>query len=192
MSADGKGPALIRLTVPRLEGHSFQDTQTYKSDETVKAEWARDPLPKLKAFADHLDWELIEASVAAGRREGARARPRRAACRRPPTSRKHVFFEGAASEVGGGAGLSLDGTTEEAAPEGQRINMVTAIRRVLDQELEANPQGAGVRRGCRAQGRGPCGHARAAGQVWPRPRVRHLASTRKGSSAARWGWRSPG
>src|SRR6186997_1815366 len=26
-----KGPALIRLTVPRLEGHSFQDTQTYKS-----------------------------------------------------------------------------------------------------------------------------------------------------------------
>ncbi len=58
-----KGPALIRLTVPRLEGHSFQDTQTYKSEETVKAEWARDPLPKLKAFADHLDWGLIEASV---------------------------------------------------------------------------------------------------------------------------------
>ena len=27
----GHGPALIRLTVPRLEGHSFQDTQTYKS-----------------------------------------------------------------------------------------------------------------------------------------------------------------
>src|SRR5215218_3624312 len=32
-----KGPALIRLTVPRLEGHSFQDTQTYKPEETVKA-----------------------------------------------------------------------------------------------------------------------------------------------------------
>ena len=46
-----KGPALIRLTVPRLEGHSFQDTQTYKSAEEVRAEWARDPLPKLKAFA---------------------------------------------------------------------------------------------------------------------------------------------
>ena len=42
-----KGPALIRLTVPRLEGHSYQDTQAYKSDETIKAEWARDPLPKL-------------------------------------------------------------------------------------------------------------------------------------------------
>src|SRR4026209_1735914 len=58
-----KGPALIRLTVPRLEGHSFQDTQTYKSAAEVKAEWARDPLPKLKSFADQLDWALIEASV---------------------------------------------------------------------------------------------------------------------------------
>ena len=45
-----KGPALIRLTVPRLEGHSFQDTQTYKSAATVKAEWARDPLPKLRSI----------------------------------------------------------------------------------------------------------------------------------------------
>ena len=43
-------PALLRLTVPRLEGHSFQDTQAYKSEAVVKAEWARDPLPKLKAL----------------------------------------------------------------------------------------------------------------------------------------------
>src|SRR5439155_16390751 len=33
------GPALLRLTVPRLEGHSFQDTQTYKSEAQVAAEW---------------------------------------------------------------------------------------------------------------------------------------------------------
>src|SRR6185295_16395033 len=44
-----RAPALLRLTVPRLEGHSFQDTQTYKSEAEVKAEWARDPLPRLKA-----------------------------------------------------------------------------------------------------------------------------------------------
>src|SRR6202023_2498245 len=31
----GQGPALLRLSVPRLEGHSFQDTQTYKSAELV-------------------------------------------------------------------------------------------------------------------------------------------------------------
>ena len=44
-----RAPALLRLTVPRLEGHSYQDTQTYKSESEVEAEWARDPLPKLKA-----------------------------------------------------------------------------------------------------------------------------------------------
>src|SRR3712207_987496 len=43
------GPCLLRLTVPRLEGHSFQDTQTYKPPEVIEAEWARDPLPRLKA-----------------------------------------------------------------------------------------------------------------------------------------------
>ena len=133
------GPALIRLTVPRLEGHSFQDTQTYKSDATVKAEWARDPLPKLKAFANHLDWELIEASVEA-EVETACADAEARGVSSPADVTRHVFYEGVSSKVGGGAGLNLDGMTEEAAGEGQRINMVTAIRRVLDQELASNPK----------------------------------------------------
>src|SRR5436190_14975082 len=34
-----RAPALLRLTVPRLEGHSFQDTQNYKSEAAVKDEW---------------------------------------------------------------------------------------------------------------------------------------------------------
>ena len=134
-----KGPALIRLTVPRLEGHSFQDTQTYKSDETVKAEWARDPLPKLKAFASHLDWDFIEASVAQDV-EAARAEAEARGVSLPADVMKHVFYDGDMSKVGGSAGLSLDGTSEQAVPEGQRVNMVTAIRRVLDQELAANPK----------------------------------------------------
>ncbi len=134
-----KGPALIRLKVPRLEGHSFQDTQTYKSDATVEAEWARDPLPKLKAFASDLDWDRIEASVE-GDVERARAEAEARGVSSPDRVTNHVFFDGEASQVGGGAGLSLDGTTHEPQPEGQRINMVTAIRRVLDQELEANPK----------------------------------------------------
>ncbi len=45
-----KGLCLLRLTVPRLQGHSFQDTQTYKSDDVVKAGWARDPLRKLRGY----------------------------------------------------------------------------------------------------------------------------------------------
>ena len=49
-----RAPALLRLTVPRLEGHSAQDTQTYKSEEEIEAEWARDPLPRLKAHCAKL------------------------------------------------------------------------------------------------------------------------------------------
>src|SRR5436190_9654623 len=134
-----KGPALIRLTMPRLEGHSFQDTQTYKSPDTVRKEWARDPLPKLKAFASDLDWGLIEAS-AAQEVEAARAEAEARGVSSPDRVTDNIFFEGEASKVGGGAGLSLNGTTDQPQPEGQRINMVTAIRRVLDQELAANPK----------------------------------------------------
>ena len=47
---ENRAPALLRLTVPRLEGHSFQDTQAYKSENVVRAEWARDPLPRLKDY----------------------------------------------------------------------------------------------------------------------------------------------
>ncbi len=31
-----RGPCLLRLRVPRLQGHSFQDTQTYKSKSTLR------------------------------------------------------------------------------------------------------------------------------------------------------------
>ncbi|MGI8931943.1 MAG: alpha-ketoacid dehydrogenase subunit alpha/beta, partial [Sphingomicrobium sp.] len=134
-----QGPALIRLTMPRLEGHSFQDTQTYKTAEQVRDEWARDPLPKLKAFAAEFDWDFIEASVAQDV-EAARAEAEARGVSSPDRVISNVFFEGEASRVGGGAGLSLDGATDVPAPEGQRINMVTAIRRVLDQELAANPK----------------------------------------------------
>ena len=134
-----KGPALIRLTVPRLEGHSAQDTQTYKSPQEIEAEWARDPLPKLKAFSHNLDWERIAASVEADV-DDARKRAEARGVSTPERVTDHVYFEGKHSSVGGRAGLSPDGTTDEPRPDGQRINMVTAIRRVLDQELEANPK----------------------------------------------------
>ena len=46
----GKGPALVRLTVPRLSGHSAQDTQAYKGKERLAQEQAHDPLPRLYDF----------------------------------------------------------------------------------------------------------------------------------------------
>jgi 2-oxoisovalerate dehydrogenase E1 component len=139
----GGKPALLRLTVPRLEGHSYQDTQTYKSEEVIAAEWARDPLPKLKAHCaerqiGERDWSEIQTQVeweVARAREEAEARPVL------PVEKvaDDVFFSGTHAEVGGRAGLDLAGV-DEPRPDGQRINMVTAIRRVLDQELEANPR----------------------------------------------------
>ena len=54
----------------------------------------------------------------------------------------NVFFEGEMQKVGGllNSGYAPPQSTDQPAGTGQRINMVTAIRRVLDQELEANPR----------------------------------------------------
>src|SRR3984957_13602591 len=46
----GTGPALVRLTVPRLSNHSGPDNQKgYRSDDEIAADWGRDPLPRLRA-----------------------------------------------------------------------------------------------------------------------------------------------
>ncbi|MFL6776627.1 MAG: thiamine pyrophosphate-dependent enzyme, partial [Sphingomicrobium sp.] len=139
-----RAPALLRLSVPRLEGHSFQDTQTYKSKEAIEAEWARDPLPKLKAHCASRQigdeaWADLERETA-WQVETALAEAESRGVSSPEAVTTKVFFDGEMQQVGGRAGLGLDGTTEELRSEGQRINMVTAIRRVLDQELEANPR----------------------------------------------------
>jgi 2-oxoisovalerate dehydrogenase E1 component len=139
-------PALLRLTVPRLEGHSAQDTQAYKSEEEVEAEWARDPLPKLKAqlaklrIADE-QWADLERE-AAWQVQAAVAEAEARGVSAPEEVTNNVFYEGAMQQVGGlwNGGYVPPPSTDEPASAGQRINMVTAIRRVLDQELEANPR----------------------------------------------------
>ena len=139
----GAGPVLLRLVVPRLEGHSFQDTQTYKSADEIAAEWARDPLPKLRAHCAERqlgpgEWEALRSEV-----EWAVARALEEAEARPVLEVERVadnlFFSGSHCEVGGQAGLKL-ASSDTPVPEGQRINMVTAIRRVLEGEMETNPR----------------------------------------------------
>ncbi|HSM96441.1 MAG TPA: transketolase C-terminal domain-containing protein [Rhizomicrobium sp.] len=136
-----RAPALLRLTVPRLEGHSFQDTQTYKSEDFVKSEWARDPLPKLQKLFDQKEWDSIAADAQAAvekARANAEARP----LTDPARTSRNVFFEGEMQAKGGQltAGYRAPTAREDAQPEGQRINMVTAIRRTLEHELEINPR----------------------------------------------------
>jgi 2-oxoisovalerate dehydrogenase E1 component len=148
----GEGPVLARISVPRLSGHSGQDTQSYKSKDTIEQEWRVDPLPKLKAFCIEQwkgseEWEAIEHKVSADvaeALEAALARPDPS----PSSIRRHVFCE---SGPEGGmlysrrGGLGADGHTFPAGastptPEPTRINMITAIRRTLEHELKTNPK----------------------------------------------------
>lgn len=137
-------PAMLRLTMPRLEGHSFQDTQGYKDEETIRKEWLRDPLPKLK---DHLvptllseqEWQTLteRAETAA---EHARVRAEARSVADPQSVLRHVFHDGELQHMGGQHrhGYTPPASTEQAQESGQRINMVTAIRKTLDHELAIN------------------------------------------------------
>ncbi|HEX4801641.1 MAG TPA: thiamine pyrophosphate-dependent dehydrogenase E1 component subunit alpha, partial [Sphingomicrobium sp.] len=128
-------PALLRLTVPRLEGHSAQDTQAYKSEEEIEAEWARDPLPKLKAHVAKLQigddqWSTLEQETA-WQVQAAVAEAEARGVSSPEAVTSSVFYEGQMQEVGGlwNSGYEPPASTDEPHPDGQRINMVTAIRR---------------------------------------------------------------
>ena len=141
-----QGPCLLRLTVPRLQGHSAQDTQAYKSQEFIAAEWARDPLPKLKSYLagtllEEGEWEEI-AQRARADVEAARTRAEARPVAEPSTVVRNVFFEGELQAQGGllPEGLEPPHGSEEPRPEGQRINMVTAIRRTFEHELAINPR----------------------------------------------------
>ena len=63
-----QGPVLIRLEVPRLSGHSAQDTQAYKGQELIEEEKRNDPLDKLYRYLaptslSELDWDQLKADV---------------------------------------------------------------------------------------------------------------------------------
>jgi len=141
-----QGPCLLRLKVPRLQGHSFQDTQTYKSADFIKMEWARDPLHKLRDFLvpyrmTASEWDELgdtaRTEVNASRIE-AEARP----LSDPARVTRHVLHEDELQARGGqwSEGYTPSATTVIPLQEGQRLNMVTAIRRTLDRELEVNPR----------------------------------------------------
>ncbi len=152
--APATGPVLLRLRVPRLSGHSGQDTQAYKSAGEIAAERARDPLLTLRGAS-------FPARSGESRMAGARSRARktksgRALARIEARRRSHrlrrsraiVFTEQRADgslELQAQGGQRADGVTPPAGsatprPEGARINMLTAIRRTLEHELAINPR----------------------------------------------------
>jgi 2-oxoisovalerate dehydrogenase E1 component len=148
---EARAPLLLRLTVPRLSGHSGQDTQTYKSEQTLTDERARDPLNRLREFLVPARLPAPEwAQLASDVHRDVEQAIERAQARPPPDTRsltRHVFAADAADTAGvqEQGGLLPEGwvfapSSPVAQPEGPRINMLTAIRRTLDVELGLNPR----------------------------------------------------
>jgi len=148
----GGGPALIRLLVPRLSGHSGQDTQTYKSADEIAAERERDPLAKLRAqlvpdVVSAADWDF---EVAQGRHAVAEALAavEGRSAPDPGRIRRYLFSESAADgsiDLQQQGGIRCEGVvpspgTVHPSSQGPRINLVTAVRRTLEHELAVNPR----------------------------------------------------
>jgi 2-oxoisovalerate dehydrogenase E1 component len=148
----GKGPVLLRLVVPRLSGHSGQDTQAYKGEALIAAERERDPWRKLRdqlvpSLMSAAEWDAeVERSRQAV--ADARVRVERSSAPDPGRVRRYAFTERDADgapeiQMQGGVWAEIGpppaGSTR-AERAGPRINLVTAVRRTLERELQVNPR----------------------------------------------------
>jgi 2-oxoisovalerate dehydrogenase E1 component len=138
----GVGPCLLRVEVPRLMGHTFIDNQAYKSEQEIEAERRRDPLLALQRHLGTEAFEEIRSGVETELREAleaARARPEPD----PSTATQHIFFEGQTPLVGGirpELGDPEPVTPSEPNASGPRLNLIDAVRGVMESELERNPR----------------------------------------------------
>jgi 2-oxoisovalerate dehydrogenase E1 component len=142
----GAGPALVRLTVPRLSSHSGPDNQKgYRTDAEIAADQARDPLPRVRALFSEIEWAEIEAEVArdvAAALDAARARPVPEAA----NVRRFLYAEtpqaGDPVALGGlsAAELTALGGTDVPATDGDMVRFAESVRRTLRSELAANPK----------------------------------------------------
>jgi len=137
-------PALLRLTVPRLNGHSYQDNQAYKKSDLIENEKQNDPLQRLKSFLipDILTenkWDELKSSAEKRIKKAAED----AWNRKDPAndSLLQTFFDGNNTQKIGGL-LNTDykhpEPTYEPKPGKQRINIVEAVRKTMAHELEIN------------------------------------------------------
>jgi len=147
----GAGPALVRLTVPRLSSHSGPDNQKgYRTEAEIAADQARDPLPRLQAalvpaVISPAEWRALEAEVM-DTVEAALAEARARPAPDPATIGRHLHADvgpDAAEAMLGGLSRSerdaLHGT-DEPAPDGPPLRFAEAVRRTLRRELEVNPK----------------------------------------------------
>lgn len=147
-----EGPALVRLTMPRLNGHSYQDNQSYKSEALLKHEWEIDPLLNVERFLvpdyfNEREWERLKEHTVKEVHEAAD----KALSRTEPNTgdiQRYVFEEKKDDgtpdiQVMGGLAAenwSFPDTSASPDPEKAIITMAEAIRRTLRYELKTNPR----------------------------------------------------
>jgi 2-oxoisovalerate dehydrogenase E1 component len=144
----GNGPALVRLTVPRLSSHSGPDNQKgYRSDEEIAADQARDPLPALRHYLvpsllSESAWQELEAEVARDV-EIALTAARARAMPDASTVARHVYCEADAPDAMGGlsrAEREALGGSDVPQDGGDLLRFAEAVRRTLRHELSVNPK----------------------------------------------------
>jgi 2-oxoisovalerate dehydrogenase E1 component len=146
---EGNGPALVRLTVPRLSSHSGPDNQKgYRSEAEIAQDWERDPVPKLKSYLvpsafSEAEWTVLEREVERDVRTGLTAARARGGPD-PSLVRRFVYAEAdeARPAIGGMPNderqrLGGDTTPKES---GDQLRFAEAVRRTLDHELSVNPR----------------------------------------------------
>jgi 2-oxoisovalerate dehydrogenase E1 component len=145
----GRGPALLRLTVPRLSSHSGPDNQKgYRTEAEIAKDWERDPLPRLRSYLvpaalSEAEWSDLEGEVARDVEAGlaaARARP----APDPHTVARFVYaeslHEGNTVAQGGMPDEERERLTGTHVPDesGETMRFAEAVRRTLDHELSVN------------------------------------------------------
>ncbi|RIK33241.1 MAG: pyruvate dehydrogenase [Chloroflexi bacterium] len=141
------GPALARLRVPRLQGHTYgEDQRAYKSEELLERERAQDPIRHLREFVLQngmraAEWDALLADVRAEIRAAWQEAVELPAPDAAQAAR-FVFADELAPLQGGlrpeGAQIAMGSATPQ--PEGTRMNMLDAIRKTLEHELRVNPR----------------------------------------------------
>ncbi|MBK8433557.1 MAG: pyruvate dehydrogenase [Chloroflexi bacterium] len=144
----GHGPALLRLTVPRLSGHSSVDNQAYKDEAERAEERARDPLSALYTYLvpsqfSQEEWDEIKAEAVAQVRQAAE---QAIAAPEPNTAdvTLYAFHDPQTIQKKGGLlpeGIVLPkGSDIPHPPSPSRLTMIEAIRKTLEVELKTNPR----------------------------------------------------
>ncbi len=131
----GSGPALLRLRVPRLKGHTYgEDARAYKSAALLKEEATRDPVPRLKRFLvpsrmSQAAWDALLQDV---RDELARALDEVQS--NPQPDPEHITQHVLSDRVQISTGSSVPQSS------GARINFLDAVRKTLESEMKSNPR----------------------------------------------------